>query len=741
MLLATGFLCVIMFGDLLGSGTRSYPAEFVCIPLVVWAAFRFEQREAATVALLLSAIAVWGTRRGFGPFIRQSPNESLLVLQTFMAMVAITAVSVAAAVSERKQAEYALRTNEERLRLFVEHSPAAIAMLDRHMRYLIASRRWMSDYGLGGRNIIGRSHYEVFPNLPDRWKDIYRRCLAGAVEKCEEDQFPRVDGTFDWVRWEIHPWRDAHGEIGGLLLFTEVITDRKRADERFRLAVESAPNAMVMVNQEGKIVLVNSETEKLFGYNRDELIGRSVELLVPEPSRQSHPGFRQGFYAEPRARPMGAGRDLFGLRKDGSRFPVEIGLNPIKTEEGVWVLSAIVDITARKRAEDQRRKFEAQIEQSQKLESLGVLAGGIAHDFNNLLTGIMGNTSLALETLPKEHFVRLRLQNALAASERASQLTKQLLAYAGKGRFLVEPIDLSALVKEIAGLLEVSIAKNVQISLNLDSSLPKIEADSSQVQQVIMNLVINGAEAIGTEKSGTVRLTTAAQRVDQDYIRTTFGADEIRPGTYVALEVSDTGIGMDEQTQRKIFDPFFTTKFTGRGLGLAAVLGIVRGHKGALRVNSIPGQGSTFKVLFPAADVTAAALASQPAQNLRGSGTILVVDDEEIVRRIAKSLLEQYGYTVLVAADGRSAVNLYRSVGNQISLVLLDLTMPAMGAEEALRELTAIRKDVRVLLSSGYDETEIVSRFAGKGIRGFIQKPYTAPQLAAKVKAVLEAEL
>jgi PAS domain S-box-containing protein len=740
LLLATVFLGLIMFCDLLGPGPRNYPPGFVCIPLVAWAAFRFEQREAATVALLLSAIAVWGTRHGSGPFVRESPNQSLLVLQAFMGLVAVMAVALAAAVSERKHAEQALRTNEERLRLFVEHSPAAIAMLDRHMRYMIASRRWLSVYRLGDRNIIGRSHYEVFPNLPDYWKEIHRRCLAGAVEKCEEDQFPRADGTVDWVHWEIRPWRDTQGEIGGLLLFSEVITERRQADERFRLVVESAPNAMVMVNQEGKIVLINSETEKLFGYSRNELIGQSVETLVPEPFRHSHPEFRKGFYAEPRARPMGAGRDLFGLRKDGSQFPVEIGLNPIQTEDGVWVLSAIVDITARKRAEEQRRRLETQIEQAQKLESLGILAGGIAHDFNNLLTGIMGNTSLALETLSGENPARRQLQNALSASERASQLTRQLLAYAGKGRFLVEPVNLSALVREIAGLIEMSISKNVQITLQLNDDLPRIEADSSQVQQVVMNLVINGAEAIGTDKPGTVRLTTATQLVDEDYVRAAFSADEIKPGTYVTLEVCDTGSGMDEQTQAKIFDPFFTTKFTGRGLGLAAVLGIVRGHKGALRVYSTPGLGSTFKVLLPAAEITGAEVPSQPSLNLRGTGTILVVDDEEIVRRIAKSMLEQYGYTVLLAADGRSAIDLYRSIADQISLVLLDLTMPTMSGDETLKELMTIRADVRVLLSSGYDETEIVGRFNEKGIYGFIQKPYTAPRLAAKVKDVLEAE-
>ncbi|MDQ2898294.1 MAG: response regulator [Acidobacteriota bacterium] len=394
----------------------------------------------------------------------------------------------------------------------------------------------------------------------------------------------------------------------------------------------------------------------------------------------------------------------------------------------------LVEVEARR----ERVHFESQLQQTQKLESIGLLAGGVAHDFNNLLTGILGNSSLALDSMPRSSPARQMLEDVVQASQRAAGLTRQLLAYAGKGRFVVEPVDISDLVQEISSLIQTSISRNVQLRLDLQRKLPCVMADSTQIQQLIMNLVINGAEAIGEEKNGTVLVTTSVQEVDDIYISRNFPADGIQPGKYVALEVHDSGSGMDEATQAKIFDPFFTTKFTGRGLGLSATQGIVRGHKGAIRVYSTPGQGSTFKVLFPATpDEPARAPSADRARNLTGDGLILVVDDEDVVRRIAKTALERYGYTVIVAENGREAVTLFQERSGEISLVLLDMTMPVMGGEQALRHLREIAPGCRVILSSGYNEVEAIRRFTGKNLGGFIQKPYTAAQLAEKVRAVL----
>jgi CheY-like chemotaxis protein/two-component sensor histidine kinase len=370
---------------------------------------------------------------------------------------------------------------------------------------------------------------------------------------------------------------------------------------------------------------------------------------------------------------------------------------------------------------------------------LGVLAGGVAHDFNNLLTGILGNTSLALETLTANSPARSLMRDVLDASEKAASLTRQLLAYAGKGKFVIEPVNLSDLIREINRLIQTSISKNVQLRLELRDDIPCIMADVTQLQQLIMNLVINGAEAIGTDANGTVLVTTGLQQLDDQYLLDTIGeSGGLTPGVYATLEVHDTGCGMDEKTLKQIFDPFFTTKFTGRGLGLSAVQGIVRGHKGTMKVYSRPGRGTTFKVLFPATEASVMVAPAVAWAPLSSGELIMVVDDEEIIRRTAKSMLERYGYTVIVAEDGQRAVDLFEVLSDKIALVLLDMTMPVLSGEEAFRRFRNIKPDVKVVLSSGYNESEAIRRFTGKGLAGFIQKPYSSAALAEKMGAILK---
>jgi signal transduction histidine kinase/ActR/RegA family two-component response regulator len=386
----------------------------------------------------------------------------------------------------------------------------------------------------------------------------------------------------------------------------------------------------------------------------------------------------------------------------------------------------------------ERRRIEEDLRQTQKLESIGVLAGGVAHDFNNLLVGIMGNASLALEMVPADNPAYPLLGDVVLAGQRAADLTRQLLAYSGRGRFVIQPINLSDLVKEISGLIQPSIPKKVRLRLDLDRNLPLIEGDSSQLQQLVMNLVINGAEATGRGETGAVWVTTGVRVVKEDADPHPIPPTQIPPGRYVCLEVQDDGTGMGPQTMSKIFDPFFTTKFTGRGLGLAAALGIVRGHQGGIEVESTPGHGALFRVYLPIADgVPREQPRASGQEDLVGTGTILFVDDEEMVREVARTCLQRYGYDVLLAEDGLEGVELFRKALSQISLVVLDMTMPVMSGEEALREMQKIRPDVKIILSSGYSEAEAVQRFTGKGLAGFIQKPYTATQLAQSVKAVL----
>lgn len=389
-----------------------------------------------------------------------------------------------------------------------------------------------------------------------------------------------------------------------------------------------------------------------------------------------------------------------------------------------------------------RRSLEAQerqLFQAQKMESLGVLAGGIAHDFNNLLMGVLGHAGLALEQLSPLHPAKRNLEAIQKAGQRAADLTRQMLAYSGRGQFVVRNLDLTVQVEEMLHLLEVSLPKTVVLHLDLRKGLPTVSADASQIQQVIMNLVINAAEAIG-EASGAITIATGALRVDEAAIQTMLLGQDVAPGTYVCFEVTDTGCGMDPDTISRIFEPFFTTKFTGRGLGLSAIMGIVRGHKGALRVYSEVGHGTTFKMLLPALEAAGEAPPAPTAESAwAASGLVLVVDDDETVRAVARQALERKGFCVLEAQDGREAVDLVRGQGPAISLVLLDMTMPRMGGEEAYREMRRLHPDIRVILSSGYNEVEAMGRFRGKGLKGFIQKPYGPRELLATIQGALEA--
>jgi CheY-like chemotaxis protein len=326
----------------------------------------------------------------------------------------------------------------------------------------------------------------------------------------------------------------------------------------------------------------------------------------------------------------------------------------------------------------------------------------------------------------------------LDGAQKAATLTRQLLAYAGKGRFVVQPINLSEAVEGIAGLLRRTIPKNVELRLELAADPPPIEADVAQMHQLLMNLVINGAEAIPRDESGSVLVITRTQTVDEAYARQSLTGEKVRSGEYVALEIHDTGAGMTPEVQTYMFDPFFTTKFTGRGLGLSAVLGIVRGHRGVLRVYSTPGRGTTFKLLFPVSDRAPRPAAASPSAIVHhASGTVLVVDDEEVVLKTARSVLEKAGYRVLEAGNGRQAVDTFIEQRRAIQAVILDMTMPVLSGEATFREMRAIDASIPVILSSGYNEVEAIRRFAGQGLAGFLQKPYTAGSLIEALERVL----
>jgi PAS domain S-box-containing protein len=501
------------------------------------------------------------------------------------------------------------------------------------------------------------------------------------------------------------------------------ILDRQlhETNQRFRLMLEGSKNyALFTVDRTGRVNSWNSGAERLFGYAESEIRGKDYSLFFTPQDLQSGKSRRELREVEQHGWVEDEG---WQVRKNGTRFLAETVSARLGAGDACEYGMLLHDVT-------EERKSAESVLQAQKLESIGVLAGGIAHDFNNLLTSILGNVSLAIAQLPADDPSRPLLDIAEKSSLKAAALISQLLAYAGKGEFIVTQFDLSGLISEILPLIETSIPKTVQLDLNLPLDLPWIDADASEIQQIVMNVVINGAEAFG-DTPGVMQVSTGVARMNQ--------GEETEPdGVY--LEVKDSGCGMDEETQQKMFDPFFTTKFTGRGLGLAAVSGIVRKLNGRLEVESVPGNGSTFRIVFPAVPAplaeTKVETKARVQSEQRGEGTILVVDDEAMVRQLARAVLERFGYTVLTAENGRDAVATFQRNADTITAVLLDLTMPVMGGGEAFHLMTEIRPEIPIIISSGYGEGEIRQQFTS-ALAGVIKKPYTVSELREKIAAVL----
>lgn len=574
---------------------------------------------------------------------------------------------------------------------------------------------------------------------PSGWDQLFPKEMAerleGAVREVQANQVEvRFECDLDQQHFEVRlqplPGGGVFGSIRDDSERFRAAQALKDSEQRYRHIVTSCVEGIWIIDAAERTTFVNPQMASMLGYQPEEMLQKSMWDFMDEAARHT----AESNLAR-RKRGVSEHHEFRLTKKDGGDCWTIMATSPLLNDQGQYIGASafVTDVT-------ERRGLELKIQHAQKLESLGVLAGGIAHDFNNLLVGILGNVAIARLELPNESPARPAIDDVQVAALRAAELTKQMLAYSGKGRFVIERLSLNRLVEEMAHLLQTVISKKAVLKFNFAANLPDIEGDATQLRQVVMNLITNASDAIG-ERSGVIALSTGCLVADREYLARTYLDDRLPEGDYVFLEVSDTGIGMDASTQHKIFDPFFTTKFTGRGLGLAAVLGILRGHGGAVKVYSEEGRGSSFKVLLPCAP---GAFEPKPAQRpqplvpWRGQGQLLVVDDEESVRAVARRVLEKAGFSVLTATNGKEAVQVFQEHGEQIVGVVLDMTMPTMNGDECFRELRRIRSDVVVVLSSGYNEQDTTARFAGKGLAGFIQKPWLPADLLSVVRKALE---
>ncbi|MEW6658942.1 MAG: PAS domain S-box protein [Thermodesulfobacteriota bacterium] len=649
-------------------------------------------------------------------------------------------------ITERKRAEEVLRISEVTYREIFNTVSETIWVHDiETFEFIDINNNVMEMLGYSVKEAMALNVEDISSGVPpfieETAVEFLRKAAAGEPQVFEW-HCKHKDGHLFWS--EVHLKR---GTIAGkdvILALERDITERKQAEQalreseaRFRQVVEHSPLPIAIVSG-GQGEYLNPKFVETLGYTLEDLprMADWFRLAYPDPD------YRQEImdkWEKALAEAIDGDKIIQSLEvqvacKDGSVRIMEIWGVLV----GPKVIFFCTDLTDRKRAEEERARLEAQMREVQKLESLGVLAGGIAHDFNNLLMAILGNADLALLALSAASPARPHVEAITRGSLRAADLCRQMLAYSGKGRFVIGRYNLSEIVQEMTRMLKVSVSKKANLRYSFAADLPAVEVDVTQMRQVIMNLIINASESLG-DRNGFISVATGVMDCDRPYLSESYLDDNLPEGRYVFLEVADTGCGMDDDTRRRIFDPFFTTKFTGRGLGLAAVLGIVRGHQGAIKVYSEPGQGTTFKVLLPAVDWAPGELeASAPAgrQPLQG-GTILLVDDDSHVRQVVTEMLERLGFAVLTAANGREGLEVFKTNSDKITCVLLDLTMPEMAGDEMFRELRRLRKDVPVILSSGFNEQEVTQRFAGKGVAGFIQKPYTVRTLQEALSKTL----
>ncbi len=733
-------------GTAVRTGTVSMCREMTTDPAFLpWREEALRRGYASSVALpLMAGDTAFGALTIYSRKPAGFPDDELK-LMTELAGDLAYGITVLRLRLAHTQAEQTLRESEERLRLAHEAANSGAWEWDLRTGENVWSEELWRVYGLEPHGV--RPSYEawlqlVHPDDQQRAEQTVQNAARNGTELECEFRVRDPDGAERWLLSRGRPLRDAGGQVVRYLGIVIDITGRKRAEdevrrasEQRRLALEAAAMGAWDYRLDTGEVFWDDRCRDMFGVAAGDSIGYDAAIACIHPDdrgstdeavKQAIGGADGGSYRH-EFRVVWPDGSVHWVSSHGRVYFEGDG----ERRRAVRFTGANMDITVQRRAEENLR-------QSQKLESIGLLAGGIAHDFNNLLVGVIGNASLAEDMLPEGSPLAGILQGIIRSGEQAAHLTRQMLAYAGKGQFVLEAVDLSALVRETSVLIQGSISKRITLQYELERDLVAVEADPSQMQQIFMNLALNAAEAIGDE-AGTISFATGAQQITADCIQEELEGWPIAPGHHVYLEVRDTGCGIDADAHSRIYDPFYTTKFQGRGLGLAAVAGIVRSLKGAIRLSTAPGAGTAFRVLLPGMDAPAP---KHPhieirEQDLVGVGVILVIDDESVVRDLAKRSLERQGHEVLVAADGPEAIELVRTQGDRFRLVVLDSGLPGMTGSETLEHIRELEPQLEVIVSSGYSEEEALRPFGEAPVSGFIQKPYLAQDLARAVKAAL----
>ncbi|GAB4203019.1 MAG: hypothetical protein OHK0022_26740 [Roseiflexaceae bacterium] len=644
--------------------------------------------------------------------------------------------SIGEDITARVQAEALLREREALFRLTFDQAPIGAALVGLDLRFTRVNAALCRITGYRADELVGLSFVQI-THPEDLERDLAQAQFLARGEIAQytlEKRYVRKDGGTVWVKLTSAAVLDEHGRPCYYLAQIEDISARKAAEEQLHTSQELlrgildyAPTAIEVLDaSSGRYLLVSDRTAAALGMSRTEVIGRTVQDLYPPDLATKWQSQDREIIANGAViQTEDAVDESDGVTRTylGTKFPIYAADGRVAAIGGIYT-----DITERSHAEVLQRQFERKLLETQRLESLGVLAGGIAHDFNNILAGIMGYAELALMDLDPTSEAYTAVGQIKAGARRAADLTNQMLAYAGKGRFVVRPVQLNSVVRESIELARGTMGSHSAVQIDLAESLPQIEADIAQMRQIVLNLLVNAAEALGPD-GGSITVKTTVETLKVEDLQTfTLGADAT-PGCYVCLTVRDTGGGMDAATLMRIFDPFFTTKFTGRGLGLAAVHGIVRSHQGLLDVSSAPGTGTTFRIWLPALPVPCGNHASNPSP--LNQGTLLVIDDESEVRTLLELMLPRLGYQVQTAADGPAGLRLFQQGLPDLVGVLVDLSMPGMSGDIVAQHIRAAQPDLPIILMSGYRAEDLDPQFEELSGVGFLHKPFSVQALMA----------